>query len=297
MHDTNQIVVASVEEVSDRSSIAAPSNERPSEASRGLPRTSHRRTNTMKGRRVVAVIVAVTGIALTTCQLPTDGTAYGIGLIPNQVSPTATTPTFGVPMTRDGTPYSFTPIADRQMRVLATSSTGGDTREFIYSPNQTNLVDSTVCATVRATAPFQPGLLVRINSDGPFGQLRAFGVDENVWGPAYNVFNLMTWNASLDPPFALYAHFTIPGLPVSTEHFPLNMCARTTGRLFQFIVWTAGMSQPNWGDPNWGGSVTCPTDIPATGWSGYYLGHLTAGNSATFNNLRVRPDGQPGSPF
>jgi hypothetical protein len=247
----------------------------------------------MRGRRVVAVVIAVAGVALAVCQMATGGRAYGFELSAAEVRPISATPTFGVPMTRDGTPYSFTPITNRQTRILATSSTGGDTREFLYSPDQTNQVDSTVCATIKATAPFQPGLLVRINSDGPVGQLRALGIDQNVWGPAYNVFNLMTWNASLDPPFALDAQFTIPGLPVNTEDFPLNMCARITGRLFQFVVWTAGMVQPNWGDPNWGGSVACPSDIPATGWSGFYLGHLTAGNSATFSDLSIRPDHRP----
>jgi hypothetical protein len=70
---------------------------------------------------------------------------------------------------------------------------------------------------------------------------------------------------------------------------PWRLCARTRAGRIEFKVWRLAEAEPDWGDPAHGGSVAIPADAPADGASGWFIGHMRPGMSATFTDLHEHP--------
>jgi hypothetical protein len=181
--------------------------------------------------------------------------------------------------------YTYGAPSSGTVIVSASSLTSGNDREFFYSTTSATYADSSACLTISGTSPAQPGIAFRITDKN--NVTTAVTVTENVFGSsAYNDFNVHTWNTSLSPAYSLVSQVTIHALPSSPQPEPLNLCAEITGVVLQFVVWTSG-TQPAWGDPTWGGSVTLPSNVPTSGYTGFFAGHIPAGTSATYSNLTV----------
>jgi hypothetical protein len=193
----------------------------------------------------------------------------------------------------DGTPYTYSAPSSGTVVVSSSSLTDGNHREFFFSPTGTTYADSSACETVRASSPAQPGIAFRIT--GGKNGTTAVTVSENVYGTTgYNDFNVHIWDTSQSPAFTLVGKVRVNGIPSSPQPDPLNLCAEITGDVVQLVVWTSG-SQPAWGDPTRGGSVTLPSSAPTSGYTGFFAGHIPAGTSATYSNLRV--DGAVNNPL
>ena len=199
----------------------------------------------------------------------------------------------GTPSSPDGTPYTYSAPASGTVLVSASALTDGNHREFFFSPIGTTHGDSSACETVHASTRTQPGIAFRI-TDTKNGTT-AVTVSENVFGTTgYNDFNVHIWNTSQSPAFSLVGQVRITAIPSSPQPDPLNLCARVTGDIVQFVVWTSG-TKPAWGDPARGGSVTLPGNAPTSGYTGFFAGHIPAGTSATYDNLTV--DGAVNNPL
>ena len=55
----------------------------------------------------------------------------------------------------------------------------------------------------------------------------------------------------------------------------------------QFVVWTAGQTEPRWGSASQGGQAILPPGAPTSGLGGWFAGHLRPGTSMTFSDLTV----------
>jgi hypothetical protein len=200
----------------------------------------------------------------------------------------------GTPLSPDGaSPYTYTAPSSGTVVVSASSLAGGNEREFFFSPTGSTHADSSACETVSGNSPTQPGIAFRI-SDTNNG-ITAVTVSENVFGrTGYNDFNVHAWNTSQSPVFSLVSQVRITAMPSSPQPEPLNLCAELTGDVVRFVVWTSG-PQPAWGDPTWGGSAILPGNVPTSGYTGFFAGHIPPGTSATYSNLTV--DGAVNNPL
>jgi hypothetical protein len=199
----------------------------------------------------------------------------------------------GTPFSPDGAAYTYSAPSSGTVVVSASSLTDGNGREFFYSTTGTTYANSSACETVSGTSPAQPGIAFRITDKN--NVTTAVTVTENVFGSsAYNDFNIHTWDTSESPAFSLVGQVRINAILSSPQPEPLNLCAEITGDVVQFVVWTSG-TQPPWGDPTWGGSVTLPSNVPTSGYTGFFAGHIPARTSATYSNLTV--DGGVNNPL
>ena len=191
----------------------------------------------------------------------------------------------GTGLPPEGTPYTYGAPAPGTVVVSASSLTSSNHREFFYSPTGTTHADSSACETVSGNTPAQPGIAFRITDKD--NRTTAVTVSENVFGTSgYNDFNVHTWDTSQSPAYNLVGQVRINAIPASMQPDPLNLCAEIIGDVVQLVVWTSG-TQPAWGDPTWGRSVTLPSNAPTSGYTGFFAGHIPAGTSATYTNLTV----------
>ena len=200
------------------------------------------------------------------------------------------------PVSSGGATYTYSSPSSGLVEVSASSLTSGNDREFFYSTTGNSDADSSACETTSGTEPAQPGIAFRITDN--LNVISAVTVTENIFGSSsssgYNDFNVHIWDTSQSPVYHLVGQVKINALPSSPQPEPLNVCADITGRLVRFVAWTSG-TQPAWGDPNWGGSVTLPSDAPTSGYTGFFAGHVPAGTSADYSNLTV--DGAVDNPL
>jgi hypothetical protein len=198
----------------------------------------------------------------------------------------------GAPNFPNGAAYTYSAPSFGTVVVSSSSLTNSNDREFFFPALGTIYADSSACETVDGTSPAQPGIAFRIIDTN--NVTAAVTITENIFGPSgYNDFNVHIWDTSKSPAFSLVGQVTIHALPSSWQPEPLNLCAEITGNVLQFVAWTAG-TQPAWGDPTWGGSVTLPSNVPTGGYTGFFAGHIPAGTSATYSNLTV--DGEVNNP-
>ncbi|HEX2576621.1 MAG TPA: hypothetical protein VHK88_09760 [Aquihabitans sp.] len=161
----------------------------------------------------------------------------------------------------------------------------------VFWPSSVPVVaDSQSCATwTRQSGPFvQQGAAFRIRRSN--GRVQAITVTKNVWLGANWGFNFHTWDtARSGPPSQHFGGKEIPGLRAGDRAvaFPWHFCARVLNGAIEFKVWTNGMAEPAWGDPNWSGKGTIPAGWEAPGTTGWYIGHLAPGDTARFDDLRT----------
>lgn len=176
------------------------------------------------------------------------------------------------------------------IEVAALDGNQGSNLRSIFWPGTSPVVaDGQSCATWTSQTGLlvQQGAALRIRRTS--GRVRALTVTKNVlFGVTSNV-NLHTWDSARAEPFAKFAGATVPGLREDGRTLPLpwRFCARVVGRTLSFKVWPTSRSEPAWGDPRWGGSATVPAGWEAPGTTGWYVGHLGAGERARYDQLRT----------
>lgn len=164
---------------------------------------------------------------------------------------------------------------------------GVNTRMFVWPKATAPSTDSESCASWNSTghANVQMGAAVRVTRAG--NRVRAITLTQNVVGVQWT-FNLHTWDTLRpgDPyrtveQFDLSQTFLAGGLPP----YPWRVCVRVIGSELEFRVWSADESDPGWGDPLRGGQATLPDGWVHAGQTGWYVGHLAAGQSAGLTDL------------
>ncbi|MGB7050263.1 MAG: hypothetical protein WBG41_01700 [Acidimicrobiales bacterium] len=186
-------------------------------------------------------------------------------------------------LTPDGTPYTFTNPSPGEVIVTAAPTAGGNNREAFWSANAPTEPDPVVCATFASgTGLDQQGIVLRREGEDELT------VTRNVIYDDFQTFNFHIWSG---PTYTLFAQFSLTFLPYAPATYPLNICATITGDTMEFVVWTAGQTQPPWGSTTQGGSATLPASAPPTGQEGWFAGHIVPGTSSTYTNLTV--DGVP----
>lgn len=103
-----------------------------------------------------------------------------------------------VPVTPDGTPYTYVSHPSGAVTIRAEHKTGGNNRELFWSPSAPAETDSTVCATfVTGQGVDQEGVALRINSTAT--NTTAITVSRNVYGNSsstFDAFNFHVWDTS-----------------------------------------------------------------------------------------------------
>jgi hypothetical protein len=192
--------------------------------------------------------------------------------------------------TTDGSAYTWTTSHQgTELAVTAAVTSGGNNREMYWKPTFWPVeTDSTVCVTFATGQGYdQQGIILRLTYSR--NAYTALAVTRNVSYADLQAFNFEELSSATTPPYTLFGQKTINGLPYAPAVYPLNMCARTnsTTNTVDFVVWTSGMSQPTWGDPNWSGSATIPPAAASSGSPGLWAGHMTANTSMTYANMSI----------
>jgi hypothetical protein len=194
-----------------------------------------------------------------------------------------------VQVTPDGTAYRIHSSAGI-VTVTAPRTTGGNNREFFWTPKKPAEASITVCATFGSGEGIdQQGVVLRLNH--AYGDTTGITVTRNIYFSVFNFFNFHVWNTDADPsvPYTQFGSVGLTWLPKGPALYPINLCARsvTATNEVQFIVWTPGQSRPPWGSTTSGGEATIPKNAPRWGQGGFFAGHLVAGTSMTYKNLTV----------
>lgn len=164
---------------------------------------------------------------------------------------------------------------------------GINTRMLVWPKGVRPSTDSESCAAWNATGGpnVQMGAALRVTRAG--NRVRAITLTQNVIGVQW-AFNLHTWDTLRpgDPyrnvkQFDLSQTFLAGGVPP----YPWTVCVRAVGNQVEFRIWAADEPDPGWGDPARGGSATLPEGWVHPGQSGWYVGHLAAGQSAGLTDL------------
>jgi len=195
-------------------------------------------------------------------------------------------------LTRDGRDGYNTAATPGRLSVTAPRSNGGgNTRVIIYPPAQPMSVDQQACATWSAQAGInvQQGIALRVRHDiEGSGRWRAVTVMKNVmWGAHWN-FNVITWDTRAGYRWRNHGSVSLPQV-FWPNHvlapLPWRVCARVQGDLVTVKAWRTSEVEPAWGDKSHGGTVRIPSEWTYSGKSGWYLGHVPPGGSATMQDL------------
>ncbi len=172
--------------------------------------------------------------------------------------------------------------------VQAPAGTQGGVREVFWYSDATPALNAETCATwtVAQGKIVQHGAALRVADRD--GVLHAITVTRNIFGGSTWVFNVHVWSGSQG---RLVGQFDLASVfkenATASAPFPWRLCARAVGTTVEFKVWRLGSSEPDWGDPTYGGGVTLPSGWNYAGLSGWYAGHLATGDLAGFSDLLV----------
>ena len=183
----------------------------------------------------------------------------------------------------------------------APSSNGGSSTRILFTrPADATGTDEQSCATWSSQSADidQEGAALRVTRNN--ATVKAITVTKNVWFAPW-IFNVHVWDTSTSAVATQIASFDLrstfdPNSTFVPLPLPWAMCARVVGSTVSFIVWPTNQPQPAWNDPAYGGSVTLPSGYGAAGSAGWYVGHLRAGDTATYTNLAAGPLGTTASP-
>ena len=200
-----------------------------------------------------------------------------------------------LPVTKDGSPYSLSPLANGAIEVHASSYTGENEREFLWVNTAPTEANTTVCMQWSSGGLVdQEGAVLRLKVAN--GVFRAITVMRNIWGDKFYYINFVSWNSESAVPFTILSGVNLAGyLTTSTSAiYPLNFCARAAGDTVEFIVWKQNDSKPHWGSILQGGAARIPPGYFGVGKEGVYIGHLIAPSSAVISNVTI--DGRTFNP-
>lgn len=171
-------------------------------------------------------------------------------------------------------------------------NTDGNIVKAYWPSTMVPVVDSEILSTWAAqsgplaSASFSQGHAHRIVGSG--NNIQAVVVSKNVFAAAYWIFNFDVYD-SLQP---AGSQFTAIGDQLVLNHFnpsslPWLMRSRVYGNVFQVKVWLSTDTEPAWGDPNFGSSVTIPSTYVQPGVCGLVAGHIPASGTMDFDNLTI----------
>lgn len=214
------------------------------------------------------------------------------------------------PVTKDAGDRSYV-INERanNVKVSAPSTnTGSETREFFWPANASDVRDGQTCATwsKQSDAAGQP--VVDIIQQGAALRIvqtptstRGISVTKNIWLGGTWIFNVHVWDSSapggvVATQLAGFDMSDVVGklwwegdvLHSTLKPFSWHLCARTSGNMLQFKVWTNEQAnQPSWTDSRYVREVPIPAAWDVPGKTGWYVGHLKPGYSAEFQALQT----------
>ena len=174
------------------------------------------------------------------------------------------------------------------------TNTGGNTRQLYYPSDGPTAEAEQSCQTWSSGsgAIDQQGVALRIAPTADGQGTRAITVNKNIWYVAVWDFWVNLWDSTQQPfPFTQVASFdmsSVVGADLYTlVPYPWHVCARVSGNILQFIVWTGTNPQPDWGDAGAVRQVTLPPGWDYPGRAGWYVGHLEAGMTDTFTDMKT----------
>jgi hypothetical protein len=210
--------------------------------------------------------------------------------------------------TKNGETFDYSGDADEIFASSAASNTFGNTREFFWKEDRAFLADQQSCNTWETPAGtpggagIQPGVAMRIAPSGPDQTgVKGITVNENVWAGALWIFWVDVWDSSnTSAPIKGVQSFDLSsvvgkfwvddsGFHSTMKPGPWHVCARTQGSQLSFKVWTGDDPEPAWDDPGQVHSTTLPDGWDYPGYSGGYVGHIGAGQTAVFSGQSSVP--------
>ncbi|HET8929995.1 MAG TPA: hypothetical protein VFN21_04995 [Acidimicrobiales bacterium] len=214
----------------------------------------------------------------------------------------------GTITTQNGETFGYSGGADTVVVSSSGSNTSGNTREFFWQEDRAFYSDQQSCNTWETPTgsqigdSIQPGLAMRIAPSGPERSgVKGITVNENIWSGAIWIFWVNVWDSSnVEAPIQGVQSFDLSpvvgkfwvdedGLHSTLEPGPWHVCARTQGSRVSFKVWTGDDPEPSWDDPEQVHSATLPDGWDYPGYSGGYVGHIRAGQSAVFSGQSSVP--------
>lgn len=190
-------------------------------------------------------------------------------------------------LTRDKADYFvFSPKADSVIVRAPESNTGSNSRVWFWRKDAPFSANQQSCATFGDSPwPTQEGVVLRLRIGN--GEGRGITVMKNVFGDPTPVFNVHVWDTSKPVDggrFTLVSSSDMSAV-LSASSYPWSMCARVVGSEVTFKVWPANQATPSWNDTTHVRSTTLPPGWGAPGVPGIYVGHVSAGRTATFSGL------------
>jgi len=241
------------------------------------------------GTARAAVLVLVASVLLTACFSSTvtfDSTS--------DAAPLAT-----LPLTPDGTDsYAVTRSGSSVGITADATNTGGNLRLALWPTDAPSSTDEMSCTTLTSqvgNAADQEGLVLRLAPTADGLGTRAITVTKNIEYGLWMRFNVHVWDTTQASPYTFLTWFdlspvvaTVPfwGTVIQVP-YPWHLCARVSGSLLQFMVWTGTNPQPLWTDGSRVYQATLPPGWVYPGVAGWYIGHLHAGDTVTYDDLQA----------
>lgn len=215
----------------------------------------------------------------------------GVAVVASPVFEPMTPGYQGAALAREGSTTYELAASGGGVTVTGNAAAGGSTRTVYWPVGQAPLARAQSCATWSAQVGpvVQQGLALRIRQ-GNKGTARAITVTKNIFTTDPQIAGTWSFNVHVWRPSGLVhvANFNLPTIFSTNGRprpLPWRVCARVQGRLLMFQAWREGQVRPTWDNPDHGGSVTLPPGSGYAGQTGWYIGHLGTGNSATFTKL------------
>ena len=185
--------------------------------------------------------------------------------------------------------YSFATSTETVDISAPLTNRGSNDRYLFWPLDQIGGRDEMSCATWTAARgrTVQQGAALRVAIRGSTPV--AITVTHNVFLFGPWVFNIHEWRG---PIFRLVGSFNLapvflPPGALRPVPLPWHLCARAVGPTVEFKAWPDTEHEPLWGDSRHGGSVEVTAEWIYAGQSGWYVGHLYAGDAARFNDLKA----------
>jgi hypothetical protein len=173
------------------------------------------------------------------------------------------------------------------------TNTGGNTRQLYWPSDGPAVEAEQSCETWTGStgALDQQGIALRIAPTADGQGIRTITVTKNIWFVGYWLFNVHVWDSTASTPWTLLQTFdmssVVGGDPYNMVPYPWHVCARVSGNIFQFILWTGANPQPSWDDAGAVRQLTLPDGWDYPGQAGWYIGHLESGSVDTFTDMRT----------